>query len=79
MKIFLMNINVNAATLENSSYTFSSYNVSIRIFQKLINKYIMTFRKKIYTLNSENVAQKFVRLARHFRLATFCFDEQEIF
>ena len=30
----------------------SSYNVSILIFQKIINKYNMTFNKKIYTLNS---------------------------
>ena len=29
-----------------------SYNVSILIFQKVINKYTMTFSKKIYTLNS---------------------------
>ena len=38
MKIFLMNININAYTLENSSYIFSSYNVSILIYQKIINK-----------------------------------------
>ena len=31
---------------------FSSYNVSIDIFQKIINKYNKTFNKKIYTLNS---------------------------
>ena len=30
----------------------SSYNVSILIFQKIINKYNMTFNKKIYILNS---------------------------
>ena len=37
----------------------------------MINKYKKTFNKKIYTLNSENVAQNFVRLARHFLPATF--------
>ena len=31
---------------------FSSYNVSIVIFQKIIYKYNKTFNKKIYTLNS---------------------------
>ena len=30
----------------------STYNVSILIFQKIINKYNMTFNKKRYTLNS---------------------------
>ena len=30
---------------------FSSYNVSILIFQKIIKKYNKTFNKKIYTLN----------------------------
>ena len=62
---FSMNINVNACTLENSSYIFSSYNASV---QKMINKHNKTFNKKIYTLNSENVAQNFVRFARHFPL-----------
>ena len=38
-------------TLENSSHVFSSYNVPILIFQKMINKYNKTFNKKIYTLN----------------------------
>ena len=37
------------------------------------------FKKEIFTLNSENVAQDFVRLARHFLPATFCFKEGEIF
>ena len=32
--------------------SFSSYNVSILIFQKIINKCNKTFNKKIYTLNS---------------------------
>ena len=32
----------------------------------MTNKYNKTVNKKIYTLNSENVAQNFVRLARHF-------------
>ena len=31
---------------------FSSYNVSILIFQRIINKYNKNFKKKIYTLNS---------------------------
>ena len=31
---------------------FSSYIVSVLIFQKMINKYKKTFNKKIYTLNS---------------------------
>ena len=31
---------------------FSSYNVSILIFQKIINKYYQTFNKKICTFNS---------------------------
>ena len=31
---------------------FCSYNVSIVIFQKMINKYDKTFNRKIYTLNS---------------------------
>ena len=38
----------------------------------------MNFSKKICTLNSENVAQNFVRLAEHFLPATYCFDEREI-
>ena len=53
-------------TLENSSHVFSSYNVSILIFQKMINKYNKTFNKKIYTLNWENVKHNFVRLVWHF-------------
>ena len=48
MKIFLMNINVNACTLENSSYIFFSYNVSILIFQTIINKYNNFQQKDIY-------------------------------
>ena len=47
--------------------SFSSYNVSILIFQKIINKYKKTFNKKKYTLNSENMEQ-------HFFPATFCFN-----
>ena len=39
----------------------------------------MNFSQKIYTLNSKNVAQKFVGLAQHFLPATICFDEREIF
>ena len=39
MKIFLLKINVNAGILENSSHIFSSYNVFILIFQKMINNY----------------------------------------
>ena len=38
---------------------FSSYSVSILIFQKIINKYNKTLNKEIYTLNSQNVAQNF--------------------
>ena len=45
----------------------------------MINKYNKTFNKKMYSLNSENAAQNFVRLARHFLRATFCFNEHEIF
>ena len=75
MKIFLMKINVNACTLENSSYMFSSCNLSILVFQNMIT-YNKTY---IYTLNSENVAQNILRLAPHFLPATFCFNEHEIF
>ena len=75
MKIFLMKINVNACTLENSSHIFSSDNGSIMVFQKMINKYNKTFNRKIYTLNSENVALNFVRLPGYFLPANFCFNE----
>ena len=51
---------------------FSSYNVSILIFQKIIKKYNKTFNKKIYTLNWENVAYNFFP-------TTFCFNVREIF
>ena len=44
----LMKINVIA--LKNFAHIFSSYNVSILIFQKMINKYNKTFNKKTYTL-----------------------------
>ena len=54
MKIFLMKINVNTCTLDNSLHTFSLYYVSILIFQKMINKYSKTFNKMIYNLNLEN-------------------------
>ena len=74
-----MKINVNTYTLENSSHIFSSYDVSILIFQKMIDKYNKTFNKKICTLNSENVEQNFMRLARHLLPATFCFNERKIF
>ena len=43
--------------------------VSILIFQKMTNRYDKTVSKKIYTLNSENVAQNFVWLPRHFHLS----------
>ena len=69
-----MKINVHACTLDNSLHNFSSYNTSILVFQKMINKYNKTFNKKIYSLNAENVAQNFVRLARHFLPATCCFN-----
>ena len=76
---FLMKINVNASKLDNSSHMFSSCNVSILIFQEMISKYNQSFNKKIHTLNSENIEENFVRLARHFLPATFCFNELEIF
>ena len=79
MKIFLMKINVNLCTLENSSHIFSSYNMSIVFFQKMINKSNKTFNKKIHTLNSENVVQKLVLLTRHFLSAIFCYNKGEIF
>ena len=50
----------------------SSYKASILIFQKVLNKYNLTFNKKIYTLNSKNIAQNFFP-------ATFFFNEREIF
>ena len=62
MKTFQLKINLNGCTLQNSSHIFSSYNVSILIFQKMINKYNETFNRKIYSLHSENVAQNFVCL-----------------
>ena len=77
MKIFLMKINVNACTLENSSHIFSLDNASIMVFQKMINKCNKTFNRKIYTLNSENVAPNFVRLSGYFLPANFCFNEHE--
>ena len=77
MKIFLMKINVNACTPENSLHIFSSYNVPILIFQKMINKCYKTSIKKIHTLNSENAAQYFVQLAQHLLPATFCFNHCE--
>ena len=45
MKMLLVKINVNACTLIYS-HIFSSYNVSILIFQKISNKYNKTFDKK---------------------------------
>ena len=53
--------------------------MSVLIFQKMIKKYNTSYNKKTYTLNSENVAQNFVRLARHFLSAIFRFNEREIF
>ena len=76
---FLIKVNVNACTLENFLHIFSWCNAAILIFQKMINKYNKTFNKKIYTLNSKNVAQNFVRLGRHFLPVTFCFNERKIF
>ena len=52
MKIFLIKINVNVCTLQNSLHIFSSYSVSILIFQKIVNKYNKAFNKNIYTLSS---------------------------
>ena len=68
MKIFLMKMNVRTCILESSSHINSSYNVKYLFLfrKKMTNKYNKTFNKKISTLNSENVAQNFVRLARHF-------------
>ena len=43
----------------------------------MANKYNKTFNKKIYTLNSENVAQNFVRLAPHFFLEMSTFRNHE--
>ena len=60
-------------------------NVPILIFYSfllMINKYIndqQDFQQKIHTLNSENFAQNFVRLALHFFPAVFHFNEREIF
>ena len=51
---------------------FSSYDVSILIFQKIISKYNKTFNKKIYTLNSWNAPKNVFP-------ATFCFNEREVF
>ena len=60
-------------------------NVPILIFYSfllMINKYIndqQDFQQKIHTLNSENFAQNFVRLALNFFPAVFRFNEREIF
>ena len=75
---FLININANAYILENSSYTFSSYNASILIFQKRMKKY-NEFQQKMYTLNSENVAQNLSDLRDIFFSRHFCFNKHEIF
>ena len=48
VRIFRVGIPLEEIFLE----PFSSYNVSILIFQKNIIKYNMAFNKKIYTLNS---------------------------
>ena len=50
----------------------SSYKASILIFQKVLNKYNLTFNKKIYTLNS-----KILRKISFPQL--FFFNEREIF
>ena len=75
---FLININANAYILENSSYTFSSYNASILIFQKRMKKY-NEFQQKMYTLDSENVAQNLSDLRDIFFSRHFCFNKHEIF
>ena len=72
-----MKINVNACTLIYS-HIFFSYNVSILIFEKMINKYNKTFEKKIHALNFANFTQNFVRLALHFLPASVRFNEREI-
>ena len=43
----------------------------------MTNKYNQTFNKKIYSLNSENAARNFVRLARHFLLQMSTFRNHE--
>ena len=43
----------------------------------MTNKYDKTSNKRIYTLNSENAAQNFVRLARHFLLEMSTFRNHE--
>ena len=43
----------------------------------MTNKYNKTVNKKIYTLNSENVAQNYVRLARHFLPEMFTFQNHK--
>ena len=65
--IFRVGIPPGGISLE----AFSSYSVSILIFQKIINKYNKTLNKEIYTSNSQNVAQNFF-------IRNFCFNEREI-
>ena len=43
----------------------------------MTNKYDKTFNKRIYTLNSENAAQNFVQLGRHFLLEMSTFRNHE--
>ena len=77
MKVSLININVNACTFENSWYTFSSYNLSILIFHKVIKKY-NDFQQKDISFKLRKCRGNFLRLVRHFLPATFCLDEREI-
>ena len=46
----------------------------------MTNKYIKTCYKKLYILNSENVAKNFLRLVRHFlpEMSTFHNHEEYI-
>ena len=70
----------NVYALESiSSHAFSSYNVSILVFEMMTNKYNKTSNQSTYTLNSENVAQNFAWFALHFYPASICFSHCEIF
>ena len=61
------------------AYPFSSDDISILIFQKVIKKYNKTFNKDIYFKLRKCCAKFCAGLARHFLLSSFCFNEREIF
>ena len=70
---FLMKFYVNAFTLDYSSHIFSSYNLSIVIFQIMVNKYNKAFNKKDVYLKLRKYRAKFVWLfvsmnAQYFQL-----------